>query len=218
MRKILHLCIFVCWVTSLLLVSGASLADEPAKQDAPVAEFRYPMTAEHLVLDYQLRSGLIYYGEPRFGLKLYGDGRAISMLPEKFPKNAIRNRGYSINRRGYFEIRLSPREVEEILVDLEPMLLIDTDATRSERKAQRSGGGRTDGAFTHISIHLADYRPADGDWQGAIAQSVEWQDLFGDARRYPDIPGIQALRRVDEKLPHWVFRLASRVEAAEKRR
>jgi hypothetical protein len=96
------------------------------------------------------------------------------------------------------------------------MLLFDEEETKRQRRDRAAGGGRTDGSFTRIVVHLADYRPANGEWQGPVAQSFEWEDIFGDARRYPDVPGIQALHQVDQKLPTWVFRLASRVEAEER--
>ena len=188
----------------------------PEGAGGQLPEFRYRADPETLLLDYQLRPGLIYYGEPHLGLQLFGNGKIIATLPEKFPRNAIQRRGYIVSRRGSFETRLTPQETEELLRDVEPAFSIDPPALKAAKRNLQADKGRTDGAFTQLRIRLDDYRPAQGNWQGPLEVSIDWKDVYGDARLYPSVEGIQNLHRADKALSQWVFEIAARVDAEER--
>ena len=196
----------------LLATAAAALTGAVARGQA-IPEFKYLLDAESVVLDYSRHTAMPYRGEPAFGLEVYGDGRAVAKLPKYFPKGYLKSHGYAIARRGYFEARLTPQEVDEILQAAEPACLIDTEIMKQQRRQQHPGRAYTDGAATHLKINLSDYRPASGNWQGPVAQSIEWSDVYGDAELYPDVAGIQALWKADKALSKWVLTIAERVEA-----
>jgi len=142
-------------ITSIIvtaLLTTTAIADAQEEQGLQTSEFRYDVDADQVIIDYSLYSGFPYYGKPAFGLKVYGDGRAIATLPKQFPKGVLRKRGYIVTRRGFFETRLSPQEIEEILHDVEPMFLIDTAVMKQQRNDQHPGRARTDGAPISRSI------------------------------------------------------------------
>lgn len=206
------------WIPALALIAvfGFSMEwEEAIAGEHAASEFRYENDAQQVILAYSQYSTLPYNGEPALGLEIHGDGKAIATLPEHFPQGYLKKHGYTISRRGYFETRLTPQEIEEILRDAEPSFLIDADAMKEKRKRQHPGRASTDGATTRLQVHLADYRPASGDWQGPVAQAIRWKNVYGDSRLYPGVAEIQALGKADRALSKWVFRIAERVEGRE---
>ena len=85
-------------VLVLLLVLGAGrlLAESPA--------FTYvPGT---MLVSFRRAAAFGYLGEPVFGLKVWGNGRAVATLPEHYPSRKLERHGFTVHRRGVFRAQL----------------------------------------------------------------------------------------------------------------
>ena len=209
-------------MSALLAISHAACAQEPSPQpdvreevDSIAPEFQYEIDPDHLVFEFAQHTMVI--NALPLGLKLYGDGRVVATLPAYLSLDGIRRFGYNIARRGLFETQMSQQEMNEILVAASPAILLNTQEMKEQRKAQHPGRGSTDGGATHLSINLIAYRPAESyEWVESIDREIKWNDVYGDAKLYPGVPGIQALWEADKALSAHVYAIAERVSLKER--
>jgi len=177
------------WIGVLALLLGAVLA---AAADAQPDYARDPGT---VVVRFQEIHGEIDAADAGPSVEVRGDGSARVRYPAY------------MRRAGDWTTRLDAAEMDRLIGLLVGAGLLDFDAAavaraKEARAARPTAGGRPadryvvlDASTTVIELHV-----------GAVARTIRWQGLRGDARRYPGLAALQGLAEAQRELLHLMER------------
>jgi hypothetical protein len=176
----------------------------PAGDPADVSDLAYTRAAAAPVVTFTEIPAELEDADPGPTMTIYGDGRATVHYPR-----------YMV-RRGDYEIRLSPAELDALVASLVRKGLADFDREAVLARKQAASASRAalsavtgapalsavaDASTTVIELHLERSRPA-----GArapltdVVQRISWQGIAWDARQYPDIVPLQDLAAARQEL------------------
>jgi len=166
---------------------SASLAGSMALAAAPAARFELPANPDAIVLSFSERLGEIQ-SEDHPWLRVHADGRVVAHRPS-YLKNA-----------GTFTSSISPDEMKGLLQTLADRGIMEFDpkAVVSELAAEKSKNPTlfeaSDVSIFEIRVRLKEYQPAGSlTVNRDFEKDIEWSGLRRDAKRFPQVAGVQAL-------------------------
>lgn len=175
-------------VLCLAFLLGVLHLDAPAATNAVVA----PM----LQLSYT--KGIIADPDPIPFLRVYQDGRVLIHYP------------HYMKRAGDYELSLTGAEMKTMLDSLyaKGVMTMDVGSLKAARAAASVDDSTLNDSFPHdavttvLKLRIASYEPMDKSVPrlGAIRRTIAWHGLAHDAKRHPDIDGIQGLRSAVNEL------------------
>ncbi|MCP3956525.1 MAG: hypothetical protein GY719_01595 [bacterium] len=178
-----------------LIVAALAAGGLAAQQPAPNLE--YSPDPGTVVVQYTHIHHMLAQRDPQPLMRIYGDGRVRVHYPVYSPD------------AGDYELRLTPRELRELLHGLagDGIMDFDQSAARQQRQqavaAERAAGRLhyvSDATETVIGVRLEAYGPAGADEAPGLEKAVRWLNVYTDSQQYPDLAPVRAIAAAETRL------------------